>query len=229
MADADYAVIFQGRIADGADAAAVRANMAKLFKADEARIEKMFSGQKVVIKKGLDAETASKYKAALGKAGALVEIVDLVAMAAAKAAASASAAAQQETSAPLPAAAAEPAVQTSASPESAAASAPPPADPPQIVPAAFADGQTPEALETSMADPGEILVEYQRVEAPDIATDHLTVADVVETLAEHTPPPEPEYDLSSLTLDEPGVTLVEPEAIATPEFDTSAMSLAENT
>ncbi|MGR8920757.1 MAG: hypothetical protein ACU85V_14175, partial [Gammaproteobacteria bacterium] len=77
MADAPYAVIFQGRIAEGADPAEVRAKLAKLFNADAARIEAMFSGRKVVIKKGLDAAGAKKYRAVLAKAGALVDVIDV--------------------------------------------------------------------------------------------------------------------------------------------------------
>ena len=69
MATDDYAVIFRGTLIEGSDPAVVRANLAKLFNADAARIEKMFSGQTVIIKKGLDAAEAQKYRAALAKAG----------------------------------------------------------------------------------------------------------------------------------------------------------------
>ena len=76
MADAPYAVIFQGKVTEGSDPQTVRENLAKLFNADAARIEQMFSGKKVVIKKGLDEDAARKYRAVLTKAGAVVGIID---------------------------------------------------------------------------------------------------------------------------------------------------------
>lgn len=208
MADTQFAIIFQGQVTDGADPAKVRENLARLFKADPARIEKMFSGQKVVIKKGLDSVAAGKYKVALGKAGALVEAVAMQ---------------------PAPAAPAAPAPDagsaTGAAP--AAARTPAPAAP-QTVPAGFTGDSPPAALETSLADPGETLVEYEVQPAPDIATDHLTVAEVGVTLVEAEAVPEPDYDLSAMTLDPPGTTLVEAEPVPEPEFDLSGMSLDEN-
>ncbi len=204
MAETRFAIVFQGQIAAGADPATVRKNLAKLFNADAERIEKMFSGQKVVIKKGLDSVAAGKYKVALGKAGALV---DAVAMAAAEPAAAA-------TPAPL-----------ARSPTQRRV---PPSDAPQTVPAAYAAADNPPpALDTSLAAPGETLVDYQPPASPDIATDHLSVAEVGATLVEPEQTPAPEFDFAGLSLDPPGTTLVEPETIAPPEFDTSAMSLEE--
>lgn len=204
MADAELAVVFRGRVIEGTDPVTVRANLAKLFNADAARIEKMFSGSAVVIKRGLDPEGAEKYRAALARAGAEVELVDLARAAPAAAAAQA----------PTPSAAARvPAA---------------PNVPPQVIPAAFQqkDGP-PAALEATMADAGETLVDYQTLPTPDIATDHLSVAEVGATLVEHQPVAEPAFDLSGLTLDPPGTTIVEPRRVAAPEFDLSALSLAD--
>lgn len=204
MADAELAVVFRGRVIEGTDPVTVRANLAKLFNADAARIEKMFSGSAVVIKRGLDPEGAEKYRAALARAGAEVELVDLARAAPAAAAAQA----------PTPSAAARvPAA---------------PNVPPQVIPAAFQQKDSPPAaLEATMADAGETLVDYQTLPAPDIATDHLSVAEVGATLVEHQPVAEPDFDLSGLTLDPPGTTIVEPTRVAAPEFDLSALSLAD--
>ena len=86
MAEQQFAIVFRGALVDGADAAQVRANFARLFNIDAARVEQMFGGQPVIIKKGLDLLGADKYKAALEKAGAVVEMVDLDALEAAKSA-----------------------------------------------------------------------------------------------------------------------------------------------
>ena len=53
MTEQLFAIVFRGRLQAGADPAAVRANFAKLFNIDAARVEQMFSGQAVIIKKGL--------------------------------------------------------------------------------------------------------------------------------------------------------------------------------
>ncbi len=233
MADAQYAVIFQGQIADGADPAAVRANLGKLFKADSERVEKMFSGQKVVIKRGLDVDSAAKYKAVLLKAGALVAVVDMAAKIPAETKPAAPASPQPNV-APAPAVesavpeAAPAAVSVETAPEPATTTTVPADDAPQTVPAGFAGADAPpNALNTTMAEPGATLAESQHTEAPAIAVDHLSMADAGVVLSEHEPAPEPEYDLSSMSLDPPGVTLAESATITPPEFDTSNMSLDE--
>jgi hypothetical protein len=71
---AEYKVIFAGELVAGADPGAVRANFQKLFKADEKRVEKLFSGNRVLIKKNVDEATAQKYQATLRKAGGVCSI-----------------------------------------------------------------------------------------------------------------------------------------------------------
>jgi len=75
MADGRYSVVFTGRIIEGADPATVRGNLGRMFKVDESKVEAMFSGRPVLIKKNLDEEKANSYKAALAKAGAVVDVV----------------------------------------------------------------------------------------------------------------------------------------------------------
>lgn len=65
-----FEVVFNGEVIDGHDVAETRANIGKLFKADAAKIERLFSGNSVVIKKDLDEATANKYIGAFKKAGA---------------------------------------------------------------------------------------------------------------------------------------------------------------
>lgn len=69
-----FEVIFQGKVIEGADEQEVRANVGRMFKADEAKLNALFSGKTVVIKGGLDEATAQKYLAAMNKAGAQAEI-----------------------------------------------------------------------------------------------------------------------------------------------------------
>lgn len=72
-----YEVAFSGEIAEGADLEKVKANVAQMFKADAAKLAHLFSGKRVVIKKGIDQQTAMKYQAALTKAGAVCEVANL--------------------------------------------------------------------------------------------------------------------------------------------------------
>lgn len=76
MSDNNFEVAFSGQIVAGADLAQVKSKVAALFKTDVAKIEHMFSGARVVIKKGLDNATAVKYQAAMKSAGAICEVRD---------------------------------------------------------------------------------------------------------------------------------------------------------
>jgi len=73
---ASYAIAFSGELVAGFDGQQVRANLCQLFKADSARIEALFAAGRAVIKKGLDLQSAEKYRAALARAGALVEVIN---------------------------------------------------------------------------------------------------------------------------------------------------------
>ncbi|GAA4649204.1 hypothetical protein GCM10023116_14780 [Kistimonas scapharcae] len=71
---ATYDLIFSGEINDNVEETQVRKNVAALFKASPAQVEKLFSGKTVVLKNGLDEATAKKYQAALKKAGAICQL-----------------------------------------------------------------------------------------------------------------------------------------------------------
>lgn len=64
-----FQLVFKGECAPGIDAATARNNARTLFKASVEQIERMFSGQPVVIRNKLDAEQAEKYRAVLAKHG----------------------------------------------------------------------------------------------------------------------------------------------------------------
>ncbi len=75
---AHYNLIFQGKIIDGYSLHEVRANIARLFNADAAKTELLFSGKTIVIKKNLDSQSTKKYLAVLKKAGAHIKAVKIV-------------------------------------------------------------------------------------------------------------------------------------------------------
>lgn len=74
MADPKFDVYFSGQILDGFDPSQVRQKVGAIFKANEAMLGKLFSGQPVKVKGGVDQDTAIKYKLTFRKAGASVEI-----------------------------------------------------------------------------------------------------------------------------------------------------------
>jgi hypothetical protein len=69
-----YQIAFSGRLLPGAQADAVKANLARLFQADAQRIALLFSGQRMVIKNNLDEAAAERYRVALERAGAQAEV-----------------------------------------------------------------------------------------------------------------------------------------------------------
>ena len=77
MTDKLFDIAFSGQIVDGADLQVVKQVIGKIFKADEARLAKMFSGRRILIKRQADEITMIKYRGAFQKAGAVCEIVDL--------------------------------------------------------------------------------------------------------------------------------------------------------
>ncbi len=74
---AHYNLIFQGKIIDGASLDEVKNNIARLFKIDKTKTDTLFSGNTVVIKKNLDAESTKKYLAIINKTGAIVKAVKI--------------------------------------------------------------------------------------------------------------------------------------------------------
>lgn len=114
MSDARFNLVFNGELVAGASPDAVKQNLAKLFKLDPARVEAMFSGKPVVLKKDADQATAMKFRAVLRQAGAQVRMEPVGAV-------------EEVSAAPAPPV--EPAAQEPATPVTAPAPAQPAAAP----------------------------------------------------------------------------------------------------
>ena len=78
MSEELYEIAFSGQIVDGADLETVKRHIASIFKADEKRLQQLFSGRRVLIKREVDAATMAKYRGAFQKAGAICEVRTLV-------------------------------------------------------------------------------------------------------------------------------------------------------
>lgn len=69
-----YEIAFSGQLLPGARLEQVEANLSKLFQADAQRIAQLFSGRRIVIKQNLDFAAVEKYRQAMERAGAQVEV-----------------------------------------------------------------------------------------------------------------------------------------------------------
>ncbi len=190
MSENTFEVTFDGRLVEGANLQKVKSNLARLFKTDVARIEGMFSGKRVVIKRGVDEKTACNYQLALRKAGAVAAVID--------------------TAAPYPTETGDAAKPAAATPSSAAAVAEQKTDSaadltmaePGVILVAPKDTPEPE-IDTSglsVAEPGVTLVEPKEVTPPVFDLSSLDLAPPGERLSEQEEQPEVQFDTSGLTL-----------------------------
>lgn len=75
MSEELFDLIFRGEIVKNIDEGLARKNVQQLFKIPAAKIDVLFSGKPVVLKRGLNMDVANKYRVAIKKAGALVNVV----------------------------------------------------------------------------------------------------------------------------------------------------------
>ena len=60
MSNPRFDIYFHGQIMEGRDPSAVKEEIAKLFKADAEKVERLFSGKPICIKSDVDQETAAR-------------------------------------------------------------------------------------------------------------------------------------------------------------------------
>lgn len=70
MNQAHYKILFSGELTSGVDADTVKDNLARLFKTDRRKIERLFGNEPVTLKRHLPSDEAERYLAALRRAGA---------------------------------------------------------------------------------------------------------------------------------------------------------------
>jgi hypothetical protein len=66
-----FEIVFQGQVKPGFSVEQARTRLGQLFQAGDQQLDVLFSGRRVVIKQGLDASAAAKYREAIERAGAL--------------------------------------------------------------------------------------------------------------------------------------------------------------
>lgn len=72
-----FDLVFSGELVRGADLAHAKSNLGKLFKISETKVDALFSGKPIALKKGLDFATANKYRVAIKKAGCRVDLAEV--------------------------------------------------------------------------------------------------------------------------------------------------------
>lgn len=74
-----YRLVFRGEVIEGQHPAVVRKRLAMALKLDDERVQSLFTGNPVVVRKNVDAETAAKFQAVFKKAGARLRVQPIVA------------------------------------------------------------------------------------------------------------------------------------------------------
>jgi len=69
-----FNVTFEGKVAPGKELETVKQAMMDLLKVDSRGIERMFSGRPILLKTGVNAGTAARYRKALEAAGAVCKV-----------------------------------------------------------------------------------------------------------------------------------------------------------
>lgn len=224
MSQNTFEVVFSGKLVEGAAPEKVKANVAALFKVEAAKVERLFSGATISIKKGVDEATAKKYQMALYKAGAITQVVNR-----ATAAASSPKPAAPQGQKPA-ASAAEVGLQKSVvkpAPAGVGELASAAVDAPGTVLVEHQELPEPQidTSSLSMDQPGVELTEHQEVPEPEVDISGLSMGEEGEVLGQESPFEPLQVDVSGMSMDEPGVTLVEHEEAKKPEIDTSNLSL----
>ncbi|MGD8743723.1 MAG: hypothetical protein PVH46_09890 [Granulosicoccaceae bacterium] len=234
MTTEHYHVVFSGKILEYADLNMVKQNVARVFKQPVEKIEPLFSGKPVTLKKNIDAVTAEKYRLAMQRAGALCDIIPASATPEARSPASNAAAATEAGTAAEPpgmslADVGVTLVEPQPVPEVDIDTADMDMDEvgvtlvePQPVPEVDID-----TADMDMDEVGVTLVEPQPVPEVDIDTADMDMDEVGVTLVEPQPVPEVDIDTADMDMDEVGVTLVEPQPVPEPDIDTSQLKLAD--
>lgn len=193
MAESQFQVVFAGQLVPGTDPTEVRGALARLFKTEPAKIGGLFTGQPVVVRKGLDENTARQYQAAMAKAGALAEVAIM----------------RGANAEPLPAPAlATPPALAPPAPAVARALAHPPIAPDLLLAAAGVLLVEPLAVPAPLIDTahlrvaavGTLLAEAAMLEPPYVDLAGISLEPAGTWLSNPPPVPDAQFDLSALAL-----------------------------
>ncbi len=75
MSATPYDLVFAGEVAEGVSPETVRARLGQRFGLGDEVLARLFAGGRVVVKRGVDAATAKRYRDAFAEAGAKLRVV----------------------------------------------------------------------------------------------------------------------------------------------------------
>lgn len=212
MAKGNYQVIFSGKIIEHAELDMVKANIARVFNMPDERVDALFSGSRLILKKDLDQATAERYRLTLQRAGALCELEDTAA----------TVAVAEKLPVEKPITTAEPRV--SQADESTISMAD--AGITLIESAPISDANI-DTHDLDMAEAGITLIESASVADANIDTHDLDMAEAGITLTESASIPDANINTGDMAMADAGTTLIEAEEFLTAEFDLGEMSMDE--
>ena len=234
-----YRLVFRGEVLEGQQKADVKERLGATLKVDGARLDAMFTGKAVVIRKDADTDTAARFQIAFKRAGARLRVLPVVTESDEPGAASAAEAVRPPT---------EPAAGDASSglrlaPVGALMIEPRPEPPPPTVdlshltlaaagerlsaPVAV-DAVAPDVSHLTVAAPGTMLGEPGADSAPAVEVPTWKIAQVGSLLARRAPEVESPVDVDALgfELAPPGAILDDAEhAPPPPPPDTSHLEL----
>lgn len=77
MAEQRYDLSYRGLLSPGADLQEVRQRLGVIFKLKEARLDRLFTGRPVIVKRGVDSATAAQFERLFAQAGAELTVIPL--------------------------------------------------------------------------------------------------------------------------------------------------------
>ncbi len=200
MSEKMFQILVNGTLTESAQIEQVKQNIAKLFKTSVDKVEPMFSGRKLGVKKGLDKQTALKYKAAINNAGLAAAVAPMTSAAATGT---------------------DKAGDTSLDNASLAATGSTMDESPAAAPA---DIDTSNLVMDSV---GETLTEATNIPEPAIDIAQISMGEVGEDVSEYTPTPEPNIDISKLDMGDAGEDVMQYEVVPEANIDISELSVAD--
>jgi len=199
MTTETFQILVNGTLMEGAKTEQVKQNIAELFKTTLDKVEPMFSGRKLTVKKGLDRQTALKYKAAINKAGLAAAVAPMT----------------RETPAHTDNANGISLNHASLATVGSTLDVSPVT--------ASADIDTSNLVMDSV---GETLSEATITTEPVINISQISMGGAGEDVSEYTPIPEPDIDISNLAMGEAGEAVMRYESAPEANINISELSIA---
>jgi hypothetical protein len=172
-----YSIVFSGELKPTVTREQAISNLAILFKKDENDIAKLFSAKRVLIRRDLSQQEATKYQLALANAGIVTELLI-----------------QNDTATPATPPSNTDKIEVANTVKSQVENV-------EIKPASI------DISSLSMAEPGTVIMEHEHILADTVVPPNLEIAPPGSTISQEKPVQEPDIDISSISMADAGETI----------------------